>query len=44
LVALPRTSRALAPMCRFDVGTIGASRIVVIDLAVDLAYGVPPFA
>jgi len=28
----------------FNVGTIGTSRIVVIDLAVDLAYGVPPFA
>jgi len=28
----------------FNVGAVGTGRIVVIDLGVDLAYGVPPFA
>ena len=44
LIALPPTCRALAPMCWFNVGAIGTRRIVVVDLAVHLAYGVPPFA
>jgi hypothetical protein len=44
LVALSATSGAFAAMCRFNVGTIGTSGIVVIDLAIDLANGVPPFA
>jgi hypothetical protein len=30
-------------MHRFNAGTVGTGRIVVIDLGVDLAYGVPPF-
>jgi hypothetical protein len=30
-------------MCCVNAGTVGTTRIVVINLAVDLAYGVPPF-
>jgi len=30
-------------MCWFNASAIGTTRIVVIDLAIDLAYGMPAF-